>query len=506
MKHRVYRLPLALVALSLGLACGESREEKLRRELGYAAEKTARKPIEGQEIPPHPVREALRPVLSKIYSHPELPGVLEEDVFAEDPRYPYALQAGVLAVVRVPPGASTADKARGILLATAEADAWVFRENARMDYAKLIEKVKYGFGDDQKVKILRGYADLKLMHFFNSSEAAAAIAELPADVRPTVEAMRDDYVKNRDKYWEEWMGVKMYARRRVAGDEPFRGLLRQIGKEMGRGELPPRPFLASVPEPLKGWAREIEANEELLIKLTNLRELRERVDFLGDTHTLWVIEGSEEVPEKARGLKPNKELGYAFLREDLGGGYNELTFVLGKGLSGAALKRAFLHTLIFRQLLSDFQMLATAGGDFSERNPDGSVVKDSSVVPDEYDPLFATCGATGALDSLVVGYSSTIPTLSGLTAKSKTPELTLKVAHKCVIDGAKGRIYIPRKDDEFDSEGPAPASRLALYQMLARFEKIDVDLSGLGDGAKKTEEDAAVEDAEALLKQIKSKK
>jgi hypothetical protein len=242
MKHRVYRLPLALVALSLGLACGESREEKLRRELGYASEKTARKPIEGQEIPPHPVREALRPVLAKIYSHPELPGVLEEDVFAEDPRYPYALQAGVLAVVRVPPGASTAEKARGIILATAEADAWVFREDARMDYAKLIEKIKYGYGDDHQgqdpARLRRPEADRVLQLAARRRRRSAG---LPADVKGAVEAMKDDYVEGRDKYWQKWMGVKMYARRTVAGDEPFRSVLRQISKDLGQEELPPRP-------------------------------------------------------------------------------------------------------------------------------------------------------------------------------------------------------------------------------------------------------------------------
>ena len=506
MKHRVPRLPLALVALSLGLACGETREEQLKRELGYTSEKTQRKAVEGQEIPPDPVREALRPLLTKIYSHPELPGVLDADVFATNERYPYELQPGVLAVVRIPTGAAPEAKIRGIILGTAEADAWVFRESARMDYAKLIEKVKYGFGDDQKEKILRAYADLKLMNFFNGPDADAAIAALPADAQAVARAMKDDYVANKDKYWGEWMGVKMYARRRVAGDEPFRGLLREIGKGMGRGELPPRSFAASVDPAFKSWQEEIERDEELLIKLTNLRELKERVDFTGDTHSLWVFEGTDKVPDKAKGLKPNKETGYAFLREDLGGGYNELTFVFAKGLAGNNLKRAFLHSLIFRQLLSDYQLLATAGGDFAERGPDGTLVKDTSVVPDEYDPLYATCGATAALDSLILGYGGQFSLLGGLSPKTKKQEAILTAAHKCVIEGAKGRIYIPPKDDEFDFEGPAPATRLALFQMLARFEKLDVDMNKLGDNAPKTEEDAAIEDAEKLLKQLKAGK
>ena len=54
-------LPLAL-AVSAGLACGESRQEKLAREASYANagkkdDVSAPKP----EVPPHPTREALRP-------------------------------------------------------------------------------------------------------------------------------------------------------------------------------------------------------------------------------------------------------------------------------------------------------------------------------------------------------------------------------------------------------------------------------------------------------------
>jgi hypothetical protein len=74
-----------------------------------------------------------------------------------------------------------------------------------------------------------------------------------------------------------------------------------------------------------------------------------------------------------------------------------------------------------------------------------------------------------------------------------------------VIEGGKPRIFVPAKDDEFALEGPAPASRLALFQMLARFEKIDVNVAGMGDDAKRTEEDDAIDDAEALLKQLEAK-
>ena len=507
MKHRIRVGPvLALLTLGLGLACGESREDQLKRQLGYENEKTEQKTAEGVEVPPDPVRETLRPVLAKIYSHEKLPGVVDDDVSVANPRYPYELQAGVLAVIKVPRGATKEDKIKAIVLGTAEADAWVFRKNARRDFAQLIHKVKYGFGDDSKEQILRGYADLRLLAFFNSPEADAAIAELEGEAKQVVSAMKEEYTKNRDKYWNEWMGVKMYARRTVAGDEPYRSLLREINKGLGVKEAPPRTLADSVDPAFKQWAAEVEKNEELLTKLTGLRELRERVDFLNDTHAIWAMQGSELIPEKAQGLTPDKEMGYAFLREDLGGGYNDLTFVFDKKLAGNALKRAFLHSLIFRQLLSDYQMLATAGGDWAERNPDGTVVNNTSVVPDEMDPLYARCGAGAALDSLILGYSGDFPILQGVPTKAKKQEAILSNAHKCVIEGGKPRIRIPPKDDEFDTEGPAPASRLALFQMLARFEKIDVNLAGMSDEAPRTAEDEAIDDAEALLKQLKNQK
>ncbi len=502
MKHRI-RVGVVL-ALGLGLACGESREEQLQRQLGYSKEKVE-KTEAAEEVPPDPVREELRPLLEKIYSHERLPGVVDENVFVENERYPYELQAGVLAVVKVPTGVTKEAKMKAIILGTAEADAWVFRKEARRDYAQLIHKVKYGFGDDTKAQILRGYADLRLLAVFNDPEIDAVIGSLSGEAQKVAKEMKQEYTANKDKYWDEWMGVKMYARRAVSGDEPYRSLLRKLAKDIGTVEVKPRTWADSVAAPFAAWAKAIEGNEELLIKLTGYRELRERVDFLSDTHALWVIEGSDEVPEKAKDLKPDKATGYAVLREDLGSGYNELTFVFSKKLSGAALKRAFLHSLIFRQLLTDYQLLATAGGDWAERESDGSLVKDSSIVPDEMDPLYARCGADGALDSLIAGYSGDFPVLQGVPIKEKNPEKVISVAHKCVIEGGKPRIFVPAKDDEFALEGPAPASRLALFQMLARFEKIDVNVDGMGDDAKRTEEDDAIDEAEALLKQLEAK-
>ena len=71
----------------------------------------------------------------------------------------YVLQPGVLAVVTTKKGLSKADKARAIILGVAEADAWTFRKNARKEFALLVEKLKYSYGDDTKTKVLDAYPD-----------------------------------------------------------------------------------------------------------------------------------------------------------------------------------------------------------------------------------------------------------------------------------------------------------------------------------------------------------
>ena len=226
-------LPLALVVCA-GLACGESRQDKLAREAAYAnAGKKDDVTSPTPEIPADPTREALRPLLTEIYGNKErLPDVVAADLSNED-GLPYQVTAGVLSVVRVKKGLSNEDKVKAIILGTAEADSWTFRKNARRDYADLIQKIKYSYGDETKEKLLRIYADLKLVAFFNSPDSAKVIAGLPAEVKGAVEAMQAEYVEQRDKFWQKWMGVKMYARRTVAGDEPFRGVLRQISRDLG---------------------------------------------------------------------------------------------------------------------------------------------------------------------------------------------------------------------------------------------------------------------------------
>ena len=47
-------------------------------------------------------------------------------------------KAGVAAIIRLPQGLSDTDKVKGIVMGTAEADAWAHRPDARRDYADLV--------------------------------------------------------------------------------------------------------------------------------------------------------------------------------------------------------------------------------------------------------------------------------------------------------------------------------------------------------------------------------
>jgi hypothetical protein len=481
------------------VACGEGRTDRLTREFQYEKKEKKEKVELPPELPPHPTREQLRPLLEKIYSQDRLPDVTDAGIDDED-GYGYELTPGVISVVRLQTGLPRDKQIRAIIMATAEADGWCYRPDARREYADLIHRVFRGYGKDQRDLVLKAYADLKLMTFFNGPDAEAAVNALAGDVKPVAEAMRQEYINGKDKVWERWMSVKMYARRVVSGEQPFRDVLRDIKRELGHEEVKPRTWAESMDAPFKEWSETIVANEELISKLTNLRQLRQREEFLNDTHSLWVMNGSEMVPAKAKKLRPDEELGFAALREDLGGGYNDMTFVFSTKLKEPELRYAFLRSIIYGSLLSDFQMLSTAGSDYAERDLENRIDPQTSVVPDKFDPLYAKCGSGAAIDTFIHHYGEKHPILQGLKPKTKGED-TLNTAHDCVIEGARGEVYIPAEDDDMDVEGPAPGSRLALYQMLARFESIDVNLRAMAD--QRTEEDDVIEEYEAVLKRIK---
>ncbi|MEM6291144.1 MAG: hypothetical protein AAGA54_07755 [Myxococcota bacterium] len=495
-----------VLGISLTVAAGatgcDGRSKAMERQVDGVAGDKAEKAKLPEPGPSDPIRDQLEPVLSKVYPLNQVPRIIQADGAPEDGSN-YELEAGVAAVVKFAPGLSEADKVKAVVRGVAEADSWAFRKNARRDYADLVHRVLRGYGKDQRDQIVKIYAELKLLQFFNSEEAGPAIAALPANLQAPVKEMQTYYVENKEKVWEDWMGVKMYARRVVAGDEPFRSVLRTIKKELGQEEPPPRTWEESMDPAFVAWAGTMKGNDELMAQVTNMKELRDRQEWLTDTHSLWLMQGSDKTPPKAKNLKIEKELGFGVLREDLGGGHNELTFVFSKKLSGAKLKKAFVRSVIYGHLLHDFGMLATAGSDWAKRNADNMIDAKTAMVPDEYDPLYAKCGSGAAVDSLIKHFKNDYKILEGMSG-AKDEEAILNAAHKCVIAGADGKVHVPAKGDEKDVEGPAPGSRLALFQMLARYEKLDVDLAAMGND-KPTEEDDTIAEQEALLKSLSNK-
>ncbi len=477
-----------IAALTAG-GCNDARREQMEREAAYMRaekekEKNAGEPAE--VIPADPMRDSLNPVLSKIYSGSRMPDVLEAEVVSADERFQYSLVAGALAKIKVQPGLTQDQRIRAIVLGVAESDAWVHRGNARRDYAEHVQRIKNSFGEEQKQKVMRAYADLKLLDFFNSADAEAAIGALPADLKPTLETMRTEYVSDKQAIWQRWMDVKMYARREVAGDVPFKDVLKKIREELGQAEPPAITLDAAHDDKLLPWAKEIEKDEKLLELLTNLPELRDREEFKSDTHAMWLMEGSPKIPEKARKVKIEDDLGFGVYREDLGGGYQELIFVFSKKLSGPALKHAYVRSHIYRHIFSDFQLLATAGTDFTD-----------SIVPDKYDPEYARCASLAAVDVLIEGKREKHAFLADLTPAISGEEAQLNAAHKCIIERCAPDIHMPDKEDKTDVQGPAPSSRLAFFQMTARFQDIDVDMAKMKQEREKPQD---VQDAEAFLK------
>ena len=284
----------------------------------------------------------------------------------------------------------------------------------------------------------------------------------------------------------------MYARREVSSDEPFRPVLRGLRQRLGKEEPAPAQWATAHEGQLQTWAKAIEKDKDLFGFLMNMREFRDQVEFRGDTHTRWLFQGSAALPAGAAETEIDKKLGFGIHRDDLGGGFSEITFIFPKKLSGTALKKAYVRSLLWRQIYTDYGLLATAGGDYEEKQ-----------VPEKYEANYAYCGSEAAYDSGVNAYRSKYSFLADLPAAKMPGEKLLDRAHKCIISMCTPEIKIPAKGDDTDFEGPAPASRLAFFQMLARFEKVDVDLAAMRKKSQKSEEELA---AEAFLKANKIKR
>lgn len=475
---------LFCLGLSSTLGCGESREEKMRRAIRNGLKDPEADPAKAAKpVPADPTRDALAPLLKKLYSGERLPDVLSGEVPGDSP---YQVTPGVLSRITVRSGLAEPEKAMAIIRGTAEADAWVHRPKARKNYADHIHKIFRGFGADQRDAVMRTYADLKLLDFFNRPETAALVSGLPASVQSAASQVQTQYKGAQDKIWDKWMAVKMYARREVSVDQPFRPLLRSIQKKLGKEEPAPISWEKAHDAPFQAWAATLKKDRELFAKLTNLKEYRDQVEFQGDTHAIWAKEGSSLIPAKAKGIEIDRKLGFGSYREDLGGGYQEMVFVFPKKLKGAKLKKAYLRSQIYRHIFSDFQLLATVGRDF-----------EGGQVPNKYDPAYAYCGSEAALDSLLSHYGKKYSIFAGVRPSMRNGDKILKRAHKCIIKRCAPDIKNPPKNDPNDIEGPAPGSRLGFFQMLARFENPKVNLEKMRQTAKKSQAEI---DAEAFLK------
>ena len=209
-----YRITLTLGLCAPLLVACDGRSKAMNREVESVVGDKKEAEALPERGPPHALRGQLEPVLAKIYALNKVPHIVEADIDIEGEQN-YEVEAGVAAVVRFRSGLSKTDQVQAVIMGVAEADAWAFRANARRDYADLVHRVKRGFDDNQKEKILRAYAHLRLLQFFNSPDAQPAIDALPADLKAPIAAMQKHYVEGKETVWNDWMEVKMYARRVV---------------------------------------------------------------------------------------------------------------------------------------------------------------------------------------------------------------------------------------------------------------------------------------------------
>ena len=219
---------------------------------------------------------------------------------------------------------------------------------------------------------------------------------------------------------------------------------------------------------------------------------------MNDTHSLWVDRGfTPEVPAKAKKAKIDPELGFAAIREDLGGGFNDMTYVFSKRLSGPALKKAFVRSVIYGHLLHDFFFLSAAGNDWAERTDDGLIDATTAVVPDEYDPLYAKCGSGAATDTSHHALLRGVQLLGRAARGGTRTEAIMSTRRTSASSLAPtARSSFPRSPTASSPTTTRPhrAADSALFQMLARFEKVDVSMAAMGS-QEETQEDKNIDDA-----------
>jgi hypothetical protein len=487
--QRIASIALTMSVLT-SLAC-ESREEMMRKQLAYdtATPEQGRTVDDIPTIPPHPTRDELAPLLTKLYAADTLPDVQESAEVPEGQDFTIT-NPGVLAVINIRAGTSKAEQAKAIIRGAAEADAFAVRKEAQLYFPEQLNKIKYAFSEEERDLIRVVYGDLRLLDFFGSADADATIAALPAgELQTAANELKADYLARKDEIWGRWMGVKMYARRVVAYDQPFKPILRSLRKSFEMKEPEPISWDAAHDPEFAEWAKTINGDDELFKMFTNLPNLREQEEFRGDTHARWTMAGSPSIPEGVK-VKYEEELGFGVHREDLGGGYQEMTFVFDEKLRGDALREAYLRSLLYRQVFSDFATLSAAGGDF-----------ESGQVPDEHDADYAFCASRMALDGAINDFAESKPILAGLKSTQTNEDLIVSTAVECVL--ARIPTGINRGTEGDEARPPAMYTRTALFQMLARFTKVDVNLDNMKADVQKTQE---VVDAEAFLDEYNKKK
>ncbi len=491
---RVSRAQVATYAVAMlcGVGC-DSRREAINDQLAPFRDARTRFDLP-KTAASHPMRDKLLPVLEAIYPITTPPAVLEQTQASN-----FAVTPGIDAKVVIKPGLSLDEQVEAVLLGTAQADAWSFRKNADRPFAEYLQKVKRRVGLAERDQILAVYGKLRLLDFFSSGAAQDPIAKLEPDVKSAVVAMQASFAAQRNAIWQAWMDVKLTARREVADDEPFRPILRRLRAAFGFEEPKPLTWEQAFDDKLKPWATALRADEPLFARITGYDELREQEAYATDTHMRFILDSDASVAA-LKGLERPKGAPFQVAKVDLGGGYADMTFVLPSKGAPSALKRAMLQALIYAHLFHDFRMLSSSGSDFAERDAENRINPATAIVPERYIGLYAQCASKAALDTLIANFRGEHALLSDLSATG-SEDARLKQAHRCIVDGAKGDIYVPSKDDKTDTEGAAPGTRLALFQMLARFERPSAKFE-----PTRTEEDDQMDDVAAKLKALRKQR
>lgn len=452
-------------------------------------------PAPASELPPTPtapprtaqVWSMLSPMVEELAGSPQVEtSTLDGATSAE---VPYEVRPGPPLNLAVYAGLEGAERVEAILLVAAEAHLW-----AQPEIADLLYRLRSSFGSKVERAFSRAYGQLRLLVYLADPAHQARITELPDAVRPTVEALRAERIEQGAQIWRQWLAVSGGARQMMAAHEPLASTLAGARVALGLSPLPSGSFVESVDPPLRTYAAALAGDDELFTLLVGWRKPADLDLFRLRPRARWVVGGSRggssEGPTMAE-AQPVPGASFRIVEEDYGDG-RFMTYVFPGSSSARALRRAFVHSLLHRQLMTDWMMLATAGSDFARRDANGIIDSETAVVPDRYDALYAACGSAAALDVLLRHHRKRA--LSGMKPGSTNDKKILERAHRCVIDGAGGELV-----GSTAAEGPAPATRMALFQMLVRFEKLEQKRR------PRSADDEAIEEAEALLREIKAR-